>query len=60
MALVVPADRTAEEGPERVYFNGLWYVDELVRTPEGWRIRHRSEDPSYRFNRPAWVRPTVS
>jgi hypothetical protein len=26
---------------------GLWYVDELVRTNEGWRIRHRSEDPAY-------------
>ena len=26
---------------------GLWYVDKLVRTDEGWRIRERVEDKVY-------------
>jgi SnoaL-like protein len=31
----------------KVFWCGLWYVDEFVRTPEGWRISRRSEDKSY-------------
>jgi ketosteroid isomerase-like protein len=31
---------------------GLWYRDELRRTPEGWRIVHRYEESSWRFNVP--------
>jgi len=26
---------------------GLWYVDKLVRTPEGWRIKERVEEKVY-------------
>jgi hypothetical protein len=29
---------------------GLWYRDELVRTPDGWRIRSRIEERSYLKN----------
>ena len=32
---------------------GLWYRDELARTPEGWRITHRYEEASWRYNVPA-------
>ncbi|MEE3331589.1 MAG: nuclear transport factor 2 family protein [Myxococcota bacterium] len=32
---------------ENVFVCGLWYVDELVRTDAGWRIRKRSEDRSF-------------
>jgi hypothetical protein len=35
------------EGGEKVWFIGLWYHDELVRTPAGWRISHRHEEKSY-------------
>ena len=28
---------------------GLWYVDELVRTPAGWRIRQRVEEQSFNW-----------
>ena len=35
---------------ETILFVGLWYVDALVRTPQGWRIRERVEEQSY-----AWV-----
>jgi hypothetical protein len=31
---------------------GLWYVDEYVRTEQGWRIKSRVEEKSYQFNTP--------
>ncbi len=31
---------------------GLWYRDEFRRTAEGWRIVHRYEESSWRFNVP--------
>ena len=40
------------EGQTHVFFCGLWYRDELVRTPEGWRIRDRYEERSYFHNLP--------
>jgi len=30
-----------------VFLCGLWYRDEFVRTPQGWRIQHRYEERSY-------------
>ena len=32
---------------QKVWFIGLWYHDELVRTPDGWRISHRHEEKCY-------------
>src|SRR3954451_5313657 len=26
---------------------GLWYLDKVVRTPDGWRIKERREEKSY-------------
>ena len=34
---------------------GLWYVDEYVRTEQGWRIQSRVEEKSYQFNTPTAV-----
>ena len=31
------------DGRTEMFFQGLWYVDELVRTPAGWRISARAE-----------------
>lgn len=45
------------EGEERVFFIGLWYCDELVRTAEGWRIRHRREQKSWAYNQPDSAKP---
>ncbi|MBP8235891.1 MAG: nuclear transport factor 2 family protein [Rhizorhabdus sp.] len=45
------------EGEERVFFIGLWYNDELVRTADGWRIRHRREQKCWSFNAPAGLLP---
>lgn len=39
-------------GTEQVFFIGLWYRDELVRTPEGWRISSRYEEMAYSHNVP--------
>ncbi|HPG24622.1 MAG: nuclear transport factor 2 family protein [Spirochaetaceae bacterium] len=38
-----------------IFFCGLWYLDEYVRTPAGWRIRKRVEDASYVYNAPAFM-----
>jgi 3-phenylpropionate/cinnamic acid dioxygenase small subunit len=40
-----------------VFFLGLWYVDEYVRTPSGWRISRRTEEKSYAFNTPSFMNP---
>jgi hypothetical protein len=36
----------------KIFFCGLWYVDDMVRTPDGWRIAKRVEEKSYQFNMP--------
>jgi len=41
------------EGRPHVFFVGLWYRDELVRTEAGWRIQSRHEELSYFHNLPA-------
>lgn len=45
------------EGEQRVFFIGLWYCDDLVRTAEGWRIAHRREQKSWSFNAPEGLLP---
>jgi len=37
---------------EKVFFIGLWYRDEFVRTPDGWRISSRYEEMVYAHNLP--------
>ena len=40
-------------GDETVVFTcGLWYVDDMVRTPDGWRIAKRVEEKSYMKDMP--------
>jgi 3-phenylpropionate/cinnamic acid dioxygenase small subunit len=38
-------------GETQMFFQGLWYVDDLVRTPDGWRISKRVEQ-DYFHNMP--------
>lgn len=40
------------EGKPHIFFVGLWYCDELVRTKTGWRISLRREEVSYFHNLP--------
>lgn len=42
-----------EDGLEQSFFIGLWYRDQLVRTPGGWRIAERIEEASWSHNVPA-------
>lgn len=44
-------------GKEHVFICGLWYVDKLVRTEEGWRIRERVEERCYVENMPEDFEP---
>jgi ketosteroid isomerase-like protein len=41
-----------DDGQTQVFFQGLWYVDELVRTTGGWRISKRAERDYYAHNVP--------
>ena len=42
-----PMALPGEEGEAGLLLCGLWYVDELVRTSDGWKLRRRSEDKAY-------------
>ena len=46
-----------KDGKPHVFFVGIWYVDKLVRTDEGWRISHRAEEFSYFHNFPSDFTP---
>jgi hypothetical protein len=37
-------------GETQIFFQGLWYFDELVRTSEGWKIKDRYEDGYWNYN----------
>src|SRR5206468_4775785 len=39
-------------GKRHVFFQGLWYRDRLVRTPDGWRIKELIEDGYWNYNVP--------
>ncbi|SFR90913.1 nuclear transport factor 2 family protein [Sphingomonas jatrophae] len=40
------------DGREHIFFIGLWYRDELVRTADGWRIASRYEEMGYAYDAP--------
>ena len=54
-----PMEVPLPQGGGQVMFLGLWYVDELVRTSDGWRIRERVEESCYQHNVPAHVRASA-
>lgn len=41
-----------DDGSTHVFFCGLWYRDQFVRTAEGWRIAERVEERCYFHNLP--------
>lgn len=47
-----PMQLTREDNSEHVIFYGLWYIDKLLRTHDGWRIKERVEERCYDFNVP--------
>ncbi|MFD9890855.1 nuclear transport factor 2 family protein [Amycolatopsis sp. NPDC059027] len=42
-----PIALPAEDGEPPVAMLGLWYLDEYVRTPQGWRISRRDHQRSW-------------
>ena len=56
-----PQQFEARDGEDEghIFFCGLWYVDEYVRTDAGWRIKNRVEEKSYFFNAPDFM-PTAA
>ncbi len=51
-----PQQMTLPDGGSQVFLLGLWYVDEYRRTESGWRIYRRSEEKSWAFNTPDFMK----
>lgn len=53
-----PQELEAKDGEDEghIFFCGLWYIDDYVRTDAGWRIKNRVEEKSYLFNRPPFMK----
>jgi hypothetical protein len=41
------------EAKKHVFFQGLWYCNSFVRTPEGWKISHLVEKGYWTYNMPS-------
>ena len=50
-----PMQVNLAEGKTQVMFLGLWYHDQLVRTPQGWRMSQRVEQKCFDYNVPGGV-----
>ena len=50
-----PQEMSLGEGKTQLFMLGLWYVDEYVRTEQGWRMRKRVEEKSWVFNTPDFM-----
>jgi hypothetical protein len=51
-----PQEMNLPGGGTQVFLLGLWYVDEYRRTDAGWRIYRRSEEKSWVFNTPDFMK----
>ena len=47
-----PMEVALPGGGTQTMFLGLWYLDKLTRTPQGWRIAERVEEGCFRHNVP--------
>ena len=43
-----PMGRKQPDGSLHLFYVGAYYIDKLVRTPEGWRISDRYEEQAFR------------
>ena len=41
-----------DSGEEEAVFIGLWYLDNLSRTSDGWRIKKRKLELCYVYDQP--------
>lgn len=51
-----PQEMSLPGGGTQLFMLGLWYVDEYRRTDAGWRIYRRSEEKSWAFNTPDFMK----
>jgi hypothetical protein len=51
-----PMEVPLPQGGTQVMFLGLWYVDKLIRTGQGWRILERREEACFQHHVPEHVR----
>ena len=55
-----PMETPLPDGGTQVMFLGLWYVDDLTRTPKGWRLTKRVEQGCFQHHVPEHVKiPTA-
>ena len=50
-----PQELMLGKDKSQLFMLGLWYNDEYVRTPKGWRMRKRAEVMSWHFNAPDFM-----
>lgn len=52
-----PQECPKKEGEDygHIFFCGLWYLDDYVRTDAGWRIKNRVEEASFVYNQPKFM-----
>ncbi len=50
-----PQEMAMPEGGTQVFFCALWYLDDYVRTADGWRISRREEEKSLVHNAPSFM-----
>ncbi len=56
MYVPLPTVEGEEQGRTQLSFFGIWYVDKLLRTEQGWRMTERVEEPGHTFNLPPHMR----
>jgi len=54
-----PMEVTLPGGGTQVMLLGLWYVDKIVRTRDGWRMSERVEEPGFQHNVPEHIRTSA-
>jgi len=40
-------DQNSAQSSSQVYFVGIWYLDEFIRTAQGWRMSRRVEEKCF-------------
>ena len=50
-----PQELAMGDGSTQLFMLGLWYVDQYVRTAQGWRMCERVEEKSWVFNTPDFM-----
>jgi hypothetical protein len=50
-----PQEMKLPDGGTQLFMCGLWYLDQYIRTEQGWRMRERVEERSYVFNAPDFL-----